>query len=425
VTSQQANATQPRIIPAVIRQHADDSAFLFSARSRLVAARQVKLRDLRRFDDRLAAHLDGLTIAGDEALKICDAALAMLSPRRMFVATVLAIQSRSAERLNRLYALAEAAPDVRPGLESAFAWVEQRHLRGTVAELLSSENLFHRRLGIAVCAHHRVDAGHVRAAAVSDNPSLQVRALQAVGEMGYRDLLPTCLRAMNSDNSEVRFWAGWSAVLLGNRGVALEALASSDDVPEQTRASACLLVLQAMDQEGAHALLRSLGESPESLRLLIEGSGVGGDATYVPWLIRQMMQPKTARLAGEAFSLITGLDLANLHLDRKPGQQEHFGPNNDPNDGNVDMDVDEGLPWPDADRISRWWESNASRFESGTRYFLGGSVTWENCLRALKEGYQRQRILAAHYLCLLEPGTPLFEWRAPAFRQQRLLSGME
>jgi uncharacterized protein (TIGR02270 family) len=88
------------------------------------------------------------------------------------------------------------------------------------------------------------------------------------------------------------------------------------------------------------------------------------------------------------------------------------------------MDEDEGLPWPDPERIAKWWQANGGRFEAGTRYFLGAPVTRENCLRALKEGFQRQRILAAHYLCLLEPGTVLFEWRAPAFRQQRLLATM-
>jgi hypothetical protein len=37
---------------------------------------------------------------------------------------------------------------------------------------------------------------------------------------------------------------------------------------------------------------------------------------------------------------------------------------------------------------------------------------------------QRQRILAAHYLCLLDPGTPLFNTSAPAWRQQRWLAKM-
>ena len=64
------------------------------------------------------------------------------------------------------------------------------------------------------------------------------------------------------------------------------------------------------------------------------------------------------------------------------------------------------------------------RFQKGTRYFMGQPVTKEHSINVLKTGYQRQRILAAHYLCLLEPGTPLFNTSAPAWRQQRLLAGM-
>jgi hypothetical protein len=42
----------------------------------------------------------------------------------------------------------------------------------------------------------------------------------------------------------------------------------------------------------------------------------------------------------------------------------------------------------------------------------------------LKNGFQRQRMAAAIYLCLLKPGTPLFNCAAPAWRQQRLLEKM-
>jgi len=42
------------------------------------------------------------------------------------------------------------------------------------------------------------------------------------------------------------------------------------------------------------------------------------------------------------------------------------------------------------------------------------------CL-ALKNGYQRQRAAAALELAILKPGRPLFEVRAPGFRQQQLL----
>lgn len=179
-----------------------------------------------------------------------------------------------------------------------------------------------------------------------------------------------------------------------------------------------------MAPAAAHATLQRLGGDPAQLRLLIQGSGINGDPTYVPWLMKHMADDKTARLAGEAFSLITGTDLALLDLERKPPENVEAGPNDNPDDENVEMDPDEGLPWPDAGLIAGWWEKNGSRFQPGARYFMGAPVTREHCIQVLKDGYQRQRILAAHYLCLLEPGTPLFNTSAPAWRQQKLLAQM-
>ena len=175
----------------------------------------------------------------------------------------------------------------------------------------------------------------------------------------------------------------------------------------------------------AHSVLQELARDPKDLRWLIQGSGIVGDPTYVPWLITHMTTDATARIAGEAFSLITGTDLAWLDLERKPPENFESGPNDDPDDPNVDMDPDDGLPWPDPERIKDWWAKNSGRFHPGTRYFMGAPVTREHCIDVLKNGYQRQRILAAHYLCLLEPGTPLFNTSAPAWRQQRLLEGMK
>ena len=53
---------------------------------------------------------------------------------------------------------------------------------------------------------------------------------------------------------------------------------------------------------------------------------------------------------------------------------------------------------------------------------MGERVNIEHCKRMLREGYQRQRIAAALYLSLLQPGTPLFSTSAPAWRQQRWLA---
>jgi uncharacterized protein (TIGR02270 family) len=135
-----------------------------------------------------------------------------------------------------------------------------------------------------------------------------------------------------------------------------------------------------------------------------------------------MQTPALSRLAGESMSLITGLDLTSLELARAQPEGFQSGPNDDPDDETVAVDEDDNLPWPDPDRLEAWWHRNASRFQPGTRHFMGQLISVEHCGNILFEGFQRQRIAAALHLALLQPGTALFECRAPAWRQQQQLS---
>ena len=175
----------------------------------------------------------------------------------------------------------------------------------------------------------------------------------------------------------------------------------------------------------ANELLKGVARDPANIRLLIQGAGIVGDPYYVPWLIKQMADLKLTRLAGESFTYITGLDLSYLDLDRKPPENVEAEPNDNPDDDNVAMDEDDSLPWPDPVKIQSWWDVNKSRFTDGTRYFMGEPVTRAHCIQVLKDGYQRQRIAAALYLCLLHPGTKLFPTKAPAWRQQRWLADLK
>jgi uncharacterized protein (TIGR02270 family) len=292
-----------------------------------------------------------------------------------------------------------------------------------VRDMLASTVPLRRRLGFTACRFHAVDPGTVLDHALGDHDAgVRAEAMRTAGQLGRYELIPACARAISDAHADCRFWAAWAAVLLGNRGVALESLRVTGLAAGPHRARAFRLALQALGLSDAHVVLQQLAAQPHSLRWLIQGSGVVGDASYVPWLITHMADDKTAGLAGEAFSLITGTDLASLELERQPPENVELGPNDDPDDPNVEIDPDEGLPWPDPERIQKWWAANGGRFQPGQRYFMGAPITHEHCIAVLKNGYQRQRILAAHYLCLLDPGTPLFNTSAPAWRQHRALA---
>lgn len=410
------------MIDAVIAQHVEDAAALAELRRRHVTAPHVNLQHLARVDERLAAHLDGLLVAGDAGWKHCEAALGSVSAGVLFAATVTAIQSRSSDKLERLLAIGEAVPDARAGLLGAFGWVSGDQLRELAAGLLASSHSFHTYVGLAACAMHRVDPGAMFTKALeSTNAFLRARALRTVGELGRRDLLRVCEAGIEDMDANCRHWAAASAVRLGAGSYALERLAamslSSDAAARQTMDVALI----AMEPRQGYELLREIAQKPQRARDFIWGCGLAGDPAHIPWLIERMTEPRDARAAGEAFSMITGLDLGEHDLEAVAPPTEPGGPNDDPNDPDVRIGLDDDLPWPDAQAIASWWQKNAGAHSAGQRMFMGARVTTDSCASVLRTGYQRQRRVAALHVALQAPSEPLFEWRAPAWRQRRRL----
>ena len=123
--------------------------------------------------------------------------------------------------------------------------------------------------------------------------------------------------------------------------------------------------------------------------------------------------------------MITGVDLAYQDLEGEWPEGFHAGPTENPEDEDVAMDADEDLPWPNPQLVGRWWDENGPRFAAGERNLCGQPIAEANCREVLRSGYQRQRIGAALELALLRPDAPLFEWRAPAFRQKALLAARQ
>ena len=98
-------------------------------------------------------------------------------------------------------------------------------------------------------------------------------------------------------------------------------------------------------------------------------------------LIEHMRTPPLARLAGEAFCMIAGVQLARVGLEGKRPAGFESGPSEDPANDNVATDPDENLPWPDQDKIAAWWEKHEADFTPGMR------TCWVN--RSPRNGWSR------------------------------------
>jgi len=251
---------------------------------------------------------------------------------------------------------------------------------------------------------------------------LQSRALKAAGELGRTDLTHTIVRSISATEESCRFYAAWSAARLGlrHRDV-LDALRAIAQPGMRYAEPALQMALRCMRLDEARAWLSAMLKNAGSLRLGMIGIGVAGDPALVSELIGYMQLEHVSRVAGEAFAMITGVDLKYSDLDRPKPETFEAGPNDDPADANVAMDVDEDLPWPSPDLVRKWWEKHQHEFQPGVRYLRGKPIETAGLMDALSKGYQRQRAAAALELALLQPSQPMFEVRAPGKRQAEML----
>lgn len=418
----QAPSQQP-VIPHIIDQHVEETAFLWLLRNNAIKEAHYNLIYLQRLEDRIEAHIDGLRVAQKAGW---ECALANLKEFKeageLFTAAMLAFESSNSDYLNTLYASAEQTPEAIDGLISALGWVEPHHLQGKVNGLLSSHSVFWRRVGIAACAIHRVDPKHfLEQALLDEDLALLSRALKACGELGRHDLRELIAKHLSHHDGDVQFWAAWALSLLGNRREAPQCLQQFVFKPSPYAEEAIRLVCRMQTLAETQQLLGSLVKEHQALRLAIQGVGASGDSRYIPWLIQQMEIPDQARIAGESFSLITGIDLAYDDLEMDQPADFQTGPNEDAEDDNVTLDADENLPWPNPNLIQQWWQQHQAAFPNGQRYLMGQVISSEQCEQVLKTAMQRQRYAAALELALMQANSPLFETRAKVSRQKKRL----
>lgn len=405
----------------VVLQHSDDVTFSWLLRDLAILSPHFTLADLAQLDSRTEADLDGLRIAGSVGWELCRQCLQSKDPGGAFAASVLALESGDPARLSDVLKEASHAHGAEQGLLSAVGWVAADYVDGWRHSMLQSTKVFNVRVNIAGLAIRRIDIGSEleRGLGSRDFPTV-ARTLRAIGETKYCSALKRVREHLHTDDEQCRFWAAWSSVLLGEKASA-ESLKTFVNFNTSVAYRAIQLAPRVLETANAQRWLRGLAQDETTRRFALIGCGVTGDPVYIPTLISQMSVPEQARVAGEAFSMITGVDLAYEDLDIDWPEGFEAGPTEDPADENVDLDPDEDLPWPNQQLIEKWWQEHGRAFQPGVRYLCGQPISRENCRRVLIEGYQRQRIAASLELALLNPDEPLFEWRAPGWRQQEWL----
>ena len=405
----------PRILTHIVEQHAEEAAFLWLLRDKAVDAPHYKRHHLARLDERVEAHVDGLRVAGEAGREIAWEQLRQWGEMgELFAAAVTLVETGDPDLVAPCVEFAEQHPESLRGLVGAIAWTEPRRLGHLVRTWLDSDRPFERYLGVAACSVHRVDPHSRLARLVEDmEPMVRARAWRLVGELGRADLTEFSLHNIDAETDDLtRFWASWSLALLTGSRRAVAELHKVALGPAPEAAKAFDLALRMLPLDDAQAWLRALSGDTVRARQVVVGLGVVGDPSAVSWLIDRMRDPMLARVAGESVSMITGVDISYCDLDGEAAVGFAAGPTQEPADPIITADPDEHLPCPVPDKVEAWWASKREKLPAGCRYLLGEPIGPEICVRALADGYQRQRRAGAFEFTQVGPGDGLRNWRA-------------
>ena len=400
----------------IAEQNASEAAFLWLLRSRAVTSPLYYSVDIRELDERIEANLDGLATVGELGWQVCADQLAYEEAGEIFTAAVVALRSRNAARIKMVCEQALTTPEMTKGLISALGWVETEIAQFWIQRFLSVTDPKYRFLGLATCSVRREDPGKYFMVILQDPdlskyPATHARALRLIGELNRRDLMSALNAAMDADEPLVRFWANWSAVLLGNAAAAenLKPNLLTDDALSD---KAIKLIFSVLPVNSGRKWITELVGKPELIRIMIKAIGILGDPHAIPWLIQQMHNVTLSRLAGWSFCQITGIDLESSNMTVDEPQEQVSGPTDEAEDENIDMDEDEELPWPDVQKITRLWQVHNQLLQAGQRYFQGQEVNKQVLAQIFVSANLQQKELAALQRAILDKNTMLVNTRS-------------
>jgi len=411
------SATKTAIVEEVVDQYFDEAAFLWSQRDAAVNSSIYSLPDLAYLDGRVEAHIDGLRVSGEYGWGLCEDGLDPMDPGTVFAATVIAFESGDKKRMETVMAAGYASVAAFRAMVSGLGWMETQRFNSVIGGLVRHKSRKYRRLGIAACGIRRINPkSYLDQAVNSGDLFLKSVALKTTGLLTRSDLLPSVKEELQNEDHACRFAAAKSALLLGDRS-ALETMGAFAQTESAFTMAALDVALRLVDGQKARAWLQTLARNPLQRRNMLIAVGYTGDPAYVPMLLKQMESPEYARVAGESFAVITGVDFVFSGLNAVRPHGHEAGPSDDAEDTDVAMDKDEDLPWPHAERVAQWWQQNSDAFSPGVRYLSGSPVSPEVCIEVLRKGNQRLRQAAALELALHNPVAPYTNVKAPGFRQ--------
>ena len=436
----------PEVIPALIRRHAEDAAFYWLQHDTSAYSSRLTLTGLDRFTHLLAAHLEGIEVAGDAGWQPSLAALQKWKQTgEAFVCSYAALQNNNSVQLDAVIQEVNARPDeLLRAVISAMAWVARPHVEPVISAWSTGQNDPVKQVAalravaligqdVAASLSQSIDHflgspnAHVRGAACRAAPacgqspatdrllrtaltdadlSVRAEAAIALGKHAYRQGKQHSPAAIKV--ADVLWHAIVAQVELNNAATGWHSKQTMRRLNRWVQHLAWLVL------PGNSELAALLAFMPP--RVALRFVAYHGDPAHLPFVIAQMGDANTARYAGWVWQTITGVDIEATGL-TLPELESGDSP---AAVSQSQLDADSGMALPDAKKLAQY---PTLSLESGKRYLMGQQLSAAHVLDVLEQAPQAQRSIAAMHWQLSCPEVNL-ALRGPVQAQQQILSAM-
>jgi uncharacterized protein (TIGR02270 family) len=409
----------------VLEEHLNEAAFLWSQWERALVSPLYDLADTAECEERLLAHVHGLVVGGEVAVgALLLPALEAEEVERISAAVMALLSGGGKRELEKVLAVLDSAGEVqRAGIGRAMALSGREDLEAMLLKRLSAEELALQVAAFQVLAFRGTAPHETRTRWLSQEVVEPViAALRAPGPLP-REIAQTALPQLLVDpRPGVREAAIVAGLVSGARAAWKTCRKVAEEGGAGRRPALTVLALGG-DERDAEWLVGQLRQ--EDLRAdVLWALGFSGHALAAQACLECMGgEDRTAALAGEAFSAITGLKLEGEY--RKPPKEEADAlvPLEE-EDLNADLvpGPEASLAVPVREDVVRWWDKAQKSFERGTRYLRGNKLDAGGLLEALRREPMRRRPALALELAIRSRGAHQLQTRAFTRRQRAELS---
>lgn len=279
---------QLAVLPMLVRQHAEDAAFLFAQRGQAVHEQSWDDVQLGRCDQRIAANIAGLLAAGTTGLEIAAEYMKTVGGAGEVFALAMTALAQG-EALEPVIACVDTAQG-RRGLSGALARTDALIVGPHVRPWLQSEEPGLRLLALMALSHHRRDPGQSLAGFLGD-PATEVRsrASRLAFELGRADLAGPLSELATVEAEEL-----WPALALARFGKGAARLYDLAARPGQARAGLALDAAIIAAPDLARDRLGEMMRRPETRPLALSRAGVMGDQSLAGWLWQHLNEAQEA-----------------------------------------------------------------------------------------------------------------------------------